>query len=205
MTTNTSEWSNMKKLKHSLLKRAFNQNRGGEVILLMQWRTALECHKNAEGAAIAQEFEQENAGQPRALRSLNLIMKNKGLSTVYKDAVPEEIKEEKAVAYIRPSFLERIYNGLEPYQIPLAGFNDSVVDRITLPSHEHQDVIDNCIEVFKDMAVKSNDIAYRVEDALAAKFKKPEYDDNEDAMDADEYVDQAIKLISNARSHLEIH
>ncbi len=87
MSDLTENWSKMKKLKHSLLKRAFNENRGAEVILLIQWRRALESHKNEGFVKIARKFLEENACQPRAIRALNLIAEKQGLNMVYKDAV----------------------------------------------------------------------------------------------------------------------
>ncbi|PZO88698.1 MAG: hypothetical protein DI626_01145 [Micavibrio aeruginosavorus] len=99
MSETYDNWSKMKKLKHSLLKRAFNENRGAEVILLIQWRRALESHKNEGFVKIARKFLEENACQPRAIRALNLIAESKGLNVVYKEAV--EKPGVDIMAYIR--------------------------------------------------------------------------------------------------------
>lgn len=94
MSQPDENWSRMKKLKHSLLKRAFNQNRGAEVILLIQWRLAQENHKNEGYVKLAKKFLEENGCQPRAIRALNLIAENMGLNTVYKDAAAEKSKPD---------------------------------------------------------------------------------------------------------------
>ena len=85
----TSGWSQRKKVKHRLLRRAFEQNRGAEVILLIQWRTALEDHRNVDGAKLARLFNQENDGQPQAIRALNLLTERNGLPVVYKAERPK--------------------------------------------------------------------------------------------------------------------
>jgi pentatricopeptide repeat protein len=209
MSIDMSEWSESKKTKYSLLRRAFDQNRGAEVILLLQWRMALERHKNAVGAAIAREFEQENAGQPRALRALNLHMKNMGLNTIYKDTVPDEALEgvsNKAEVYIKPGFLERVLEGVDENHAASTAaeaeaeysdlsniLNDFTQDNIILRSVALQERFDEAVEYFKEMPVKSNDMAYRVEDVSALKTAVPEYDDNEDAMDADEFVETSLQ------------
>lgn len=82
----TTGWSEMKKLKHRMLKRAFDENRGGEMILLIQWRLALTRHLAGKDAETLQKFEERNAGQPRALRALNLIQEMNGSKTFYRDA-----------------------------------------------------------------------------------------------------------------------
>lgn len=80
-------WSAMKKLKHSLLRRAFDENRGAEVILLIQWRLAHERYKNEGGVKALRAFEADNKSQPRAIRALNLIAAEKGLKEIYKEKV----------------------------------------------------------------------------------------------------------------------
>lgn len=80
----TDGWSAMKKLKHSLLRRAFDQNRGPEVILLIQWRAALVRHKAEKDAETLKEFQQRNEGQPRAVRALNLIEEQNGSNVRHK-------------------------------------------------------------------------------------------------------------------------
>ena len=86
----TDGWSAMKKLKHSLLRRAFNENRGGEVILLIQWRVAAVRHAARKDVETLKEFECRNAGQPRAIRALNLIEEQNGNNVIHK------LTEEKA-------------------------------------------------------------------------------------------------------------
>jgi hypothetical protein len=81
----TSGWSATKKIKYGLLKRAFNENRGAEMILLIQWRLAYERHMNEGGVKALRAFEQKNANQPRAIRALNLIAKEKGIDETYFD------------------------------------------------------------------------------------------------------------------------
>lgn len=215
MSVDASQWSARKRLKHSLLKRAFDTNRGNEVILLIQWRTAMERHKNAEWAAIARDFEEENAGQPRALRALNLISKSMGLSVVYKDTIApaqEGDEAKQADVYIKPGFLERFLEGIDdtpsrPVIVDHVLKNDPA-DRISLYTSRLSDILNdfskdniivrsialqerhnNAIETFKTMPVKSNDTAYRVPvDDIASALKKPDYDDAEDAMDVMEYT-----------------
>lgn len=221
MSVDMSDWSRGKKLKYSLLRRAFNQNRGGEVILLIQWRTAAERHKNAEGAAAARAFEEENAGQPRALRALNLIVKNMGMSTVYKDTVatPEQDNAPAANVYIKHGFLERILEGRDdspksmdvieqavsnvmPSERISTGYTrlndllrDFSKDNIILRKIAVRERIEDAIQMFKEMPVKSNDVAYRASFDEAAHIIKPkDYDDNEDAMDADEYTMRTTAL-----------
>jgi hypothetical protein len=72
----------------SLLHRAFEQNRGAEMILLIQWRLAQESHKNVGFAKLARKFlfDEGNATQPRAIRALNLIAKEEGVNVIYRDA-----------------------------------------------------------------------------------------------------------------------
>ncbi|PZQ47842.1 MAG: hypothetical protein DI551_02445 [Micavibrio aeruginosavorus] len=94
----TDGWSAKKKCKHSLLKRAFAENRGYEVILLMQWRTAKTSHDAESDFAKLKEFERLNKGNRRAIRALNLIEEMNGNQTVHKNA-PEE-----AVIRSLPSF-----------------------------------------------------------------------------------------------------
>lgn len=90
-----SGWSAMKKLKHSMLKRAFNENRGGEVILLMQWRLAQVRHEAEKDKEALSKFEEQNTGQPRALRALNLIEAQNGKNVVHKLTVDVDKPEEK--------------------------------------------------------------------------------------------------------------
>ncbi len=80
----TTGWSEMKKLKHRMLKRAFDENRGPQMILLMQWRAALTKHMAQKDVQTLQAFEEQNAGQPRALRALNLIEGLNGSNVVHK-------------------------------------------------------------------------------------------------------------------------
>lgn len=89
---NTDGWSAMKKLKHSLLRRAFDQNRGGEVILLIQWRSALVRHQAEKDAETLKEFQKRNENQPRAIRALNLLEEQNGSGVTHK------LAEEKPTA-----------------------------------------------------------------------------------------------------------
>ena len=109
---NTDGWSAMKKLKHSLLRRAFDQNRGGEVILLIQWRAAAVRHAAERDVEILKKFEERNAGQPRAIRALNLIEEQNGSNTIHKltedktsprstfQQVVHDVPEEKRILFI---------------------------------------------------------------------------------------------------------
>lgn len=81
---NTEGWSAMKKLKHSLLRRAFDQNRGPEVILLIQWRAAAVRHAAEKDAETLKKFHEKNAGQPRAIRALNLIEETNGSGVTHR-------------------------------------------------------------------------------------------------------------------------
>lgn len=89
----TTGWSAMKKLKHSMLRRAFNENRGGEMILLIQWRSAQVRHTAQKDVEALRKFEEKNAGQPRAIRALNLIEEQNGNNVIHKlTAEPERPK-----------------------------------------------------------------------------------------------------------------
>lgn len=72
------KWSESKKLKQRLLRRAFEENRGGEVILLIQWRLAQESYLNRGFAAAFREFEKKNRDEPQAIRALNLLEQMEG-------------------------------------------------------------------------------------------------------------------------------
>lgn len=102
MSDDPRKWPARKRVKHSLLKRAFEQNRGAEVILMIQWRTAQESHKNEGFAKLARKFliDEGNACQPRSIRALNLIAQEKGLNQVYRDAATEPPKAD-IIAYLR--------------------------------------------------------------------------------------------------------
>jgi hypothetical protein len=69
----------------SILKKAFKEGRGPETILLIQWLRAKERHLNKAGAKLAEIFNFENAGQPQAVRALNLMAEKEGLGVRYND------------------------------------------------------------------------------------------------------------------------
>ncbi|MFA5591732.1 MAG: hypothetical protein WC989_00260 [Micavibrio sp.] len=102
-----SDWKARKKLKYSLLRRAFQENRGAEVILLIQWRLAQERHKSAPGAAIAKAFIEEQGSQPRAIRALNLVAAGKGIEERYY-AAPVKAKVDILAAVKNQPEEERI-------------------------------------------------------------------------------------------------
>lgn len=82
----TTGWSEMKKLKHRMLRRAFDENRGPQMILLIQWRKALTQHLAQKDVETLKKFEEKNEGQPRAIRALNMIEEMNGSTTFYKDS-----------------------------------------------------------------------------------------------------------------------
>lgn len=95
----TEGWSARKKLKHSLLRRAFDEGRGPEIILLIQWRTALVNHKaKADEAAVLRAREQ--AHQPRALRALDMIEEMNGRKVTY----TQEAKSKPASSSVKDFF-----------------------------------------------------------------------------------------------------
>lgn len=73
-----------KEVMRSILKRAFQENRGAEAILLIQWRKALVAHQAQSDVAKLKKFEEENHGQPRAIRALNMIEEMSGRNVVHK-------------------------------------------------------------------------------------------------------------------------
>lgn len=80
---NQDGWSERKKTLHRYLKRAFDENRGAEAILLWQWRKAIVAHENEQGVAAMKKFDKRNAGQPKAIRALNLIEEKNGSGVSY--------------------------------------------------------------------------------------------------------------------------
>jgi len=69
----------------AILKKAFQQGKGPETILLIQWLRAKERHLNEAGARLAVVFSFANAGQPQAVRALNLLAEREGVGTRYSD------------------------------------------------------------------------------------------------------------------------
>ena len=68
-----SDLSPRKQLLQRLLRRAFAENRGAEMILLIQWRSAAERHQSEPALKELAEFNAQNEGQPQAVRALNLV------------------------------------------------------------------------------------------------------------------------------------
>ena len=185
----------------------------------MQWRMAMERHKNKEGAQEAQDFEAENAGQPRALRALNLISKNMGLSTIYKDTIaqPGQKQPSKEIYYIKPGFVDRAYDRAwrEPDYLPVVNrlnqipatercaisitrlqglLYDQTADNIVMRSILLQDRNDKALEQFKRMKLASHDGIDRTKlQEEETAMQKAAYNDNEEAMDVDAYVSQIIE------------
>lgn len=93
----TTGWSEMKKLKQRMLRRAFDENRGPQMILLIQWRAALTRHLAQKDVETLAKFEEKNAGQPRAIRALNMIEEINGSNTYYKDSVTVDAEQKKPV------------------------------------------------------------------------------------------------------------
>jgi hypothetical protein len=73
-----------KEVMRSILKRAFQENRGAEAILLIQWRKALVAHQAESDVAKLKKFEADNRGQPRAIRALNMIEEMNGRNVIHK-------------------------------------------------------------------------------------------------------------------------
>lgn len=69
-------WSEAKKTKASLLRRAFKEARGGEVILMIQWLRARERHTNEKGQRAMRNVAQILEGASREDRALVLSAKH---------------------------------------------------------------------------------------------------------------------------------
>ncbi len=73
----------VKDIKRSLLKRAFKEGRGSEMILLLQWIKAQARHEKKKLSEEFIKFEEENMGQPRAVRMLNKLAQIDGREDRY--------------------------------------------------------------------------------------------------------------------------
>ncbi len=82
-------------LKKSLLKRAFDENRGEEMKLLIEWRLAALKHTSSAMKKAYYDFEAKNAGNTRTVRMLNLLAEKDGSKRHYLDIEnPFNIMEE---------------------------------------------------------------------------------------------------------------
>lgn len=210
MSIDMSDWSEKKRIKYSLVHRAVAAGLEGRV-LLIQWRLAQERHLNSAGAKIAKLFEEENAGQPQALRALTLLSQSMGLSTIYKDTATLP-KPEMADIYIKPGFLERVLERVADPALPVSGHLNQTApkDRIASPYARLMDVVndyskdniflrsiileermDEAVELLRTMPVASNDKAVRLSAQEAVKVR-PDYNDSEDAQDLESYVAQSV-------------
>jgi hypothetical protein len=109
MSIDMSDWSEAKKLKYSYLKRAFDENRGWDAILLMQWRLAAERHQHdVDGLKAAALFDLENAGQPQAIRALNLLHEKMGQVGNYKYNMEAEKPMPQVEAQTAEDLLEEM-------------------------------------------------------------------------------------------------
>ena len=72
-----------KEIKQRLLKRAIQEGRGAEMILLIQWRLQQIRHDASQDKDILEEIQLMDDGQPRSVRMLNTIARSKGLARRY--------------------------------------------------------------------------------------------------------------------------
>ena len=67
-----------REIKHNLLKRAFEENRGAEVIASIQAILSKVNVETVDDVRILRQFESANYGQPRAVRISNFYAERKG-------------------------------------------------------------------------------------------------------------------------------
>lgn len=72
-----------KEIKQSLLRRAIQEGRGAEMILLIQWRLQQIRHEASHDKDILEESLLVDEGQPRSVRMLNALARSRGLSLRY--------------------------------------------------------------------------------------------------------------------------
>ncbi|MCB1721689.1 MAG: hypothetical protein H6860_01790 [Rhodospirillales bacterium] len=73
-------------IKKSLLQRAFEENRGREVILLILWRQAAVQAQVGKSWESYCNFERKNAGNARAVRMLNLLSREENAGVEFEDS-----------------------------------------------------------------------------------------------------------------------
>lgn len=83
-----------KDVKRSLLRRAIQEGRGPEMILLILWRNAYNKHLAEKDKEDFLRFEEENFGQPRGVRMLNKVAELEGSTSRYTHADAARIHRE---------------------------------------------------------------------------------------------------------------
>ena len=69
-----------KQIKQSLLKRAIQEGRGAEMILLIQWRLGQIRHDISQDKEMLDDSLLMDEGQPRSVRMLNTLARHEGLN-----------------------------------------------------------------------------------------------------------------------------
>lgn len=72
-----------KEIKRKLLKKAIEEGRGPEMILMIQWRLSQSRDIPEEDKKALEENAMLNEGQPRSIRMLNTLSRHLGLSERY--------------------------------------------------------------------------------------------------------------------------
>jgi uncharacterized protein YcgL (UPF0745 family) len=69
-----------KEVQASLLRRAFKENRGAEMLLTLQWLKARLRHETSGVSEALKKFDNANFGQPKSVRMLNVLAERYGAS-----------------------------------------------------------------------------------------------------------------------------
>lgn len=72
-----------KEIKRKLLKKAIEEGRGPEMILMIQWRLSQSQNIPEEHKEALEESAMLNEGQPRSVKMLNALSRHLGLSERY--------------------------------------------------------------------------------------------------------------------------
>lgn len=72
-----------KEIKRKLLKKAIEEGRGPEMILIIQWRLSQSKHLPEDHKEALEENAMLNKGQPRSVKMLNTLSRHLGLSDRY--------------------------------------------------------------------------------------------------------------------------
>lgn len=87
----TRRQSRIRELKHNLLRRAFREARGYEVILLIQWRKAYNDHISGFDQHRIREAQIMDAlSEARCVRMLNYQADQDGLKTRFSTKLPKD-------------------------------------------------------------------------------------------------------------------
>ena len=83
MSTNDTSVRTRKEIKQKLLKKAIEEGRGPEMMLLIQWRLQQVRHDAEADQERLEETLNVNKGQPRSIKMLNALALHEGSSTRY--------------------------------------------------------------------------------------------------------------------------